>query len=142
MRADGQSADVLEYEVRRLQLDHEAHEVVNERVARVVERGFADHAEALARRTAEQHVYRAVADAGMVADVLAVDVGDAATDGRAFGEVKLMRSAVDGVVFDGCRHVESGLLEAETHPARSREQIDAYGSISVAAHQTKMLPNV
>src|ERR1035437_3120724 len=74
VRADGKAPDVLEYEVRRLQLDHEADEVVNERVSGVVERAFADHAEALARRTGEKNVTRTVADARMVADILAVDL--------------------------------------------------------------------
>ena len=109
VRADGKAPDVLEYEVRRLQLDHEADEVVNERVSGVVERAFADHAEALARRTAEKNVHRTVADARMVADILAVDLGDAAADGRAVGEIKLVRRAVDRVVFDGCRHVERSI---------------------------------
>src|ERR1035438_8832032 len=123
VRADGKAPDVLEYEVRRLQLDHEADEVVNERVSGVVERAFADHAEALARRTAEKNVHRTVADARMVADILAVDLGDAAADGRAVavdlgdaaadgravGEIKLVRRAVDRVVFDCRRHVERSI---------------------------------
>src|ERR1035441_684959 len=125
VRADREAPDVLEYEVRRLQFDHEADEVVNERVPGVVERAFADHAEALARRTAEKNVHRTIADARMVADELAVDLGYAAADGRAVREIKLVGRAVDRVVFDGCSHVESGLLEAETHPARPCEQIDA-----------------
>ncbi|HXM41072.1 MAG TPA: hypothetical protein VN924_07455, partial [Bryobacteraceae bacterium] len=133
---------VLEYEVRRLQLDHQANEVFNERVPGVVERAFADHAEALAWSSSEKNVHRMVADAGMVPDVFAIDLGYTAADGRAAREIKLMCRAVNRVVFDGCRHVESGLFEAEAHPARPREKIDAYGSFSVAAHQTKALPNV
>jgi len=41
------------------------------------------------------------------------------------GKLNSCVAPVDRVVFDGCRHVETGLLEAETHPSRSCEQIDA-----------------
>ena len=61
----------------------------------------------------------------MFAKVRAVDIGYASADGGAVGEVKLVRGAVDGVVFDGGGNIEPGLLEAETYPARSSEQIDA-----------------
>jgi hypothetical protein len=57
----------------------------------------------------------------MLADVLAVDIGDTAADRRTVGEVKFVRRTVNRVVFNGCCHVEPRLLEAQTHPARSRE---------------------
>lgn len=97
----------------------------NQRVPRIVEGAFADHAEALTGRATKKDVHWTVADAGVVADVLGVDLGDATADGRAIGEIKLVSRTMDRVVFDGCRHVETGLLEAETHPSRSCEQIDA-----------------
>jgi gamma-glutamyl-gamma-aminobutyrate hydrolase PuuD len=70
----------------------------------------------------------------MCANICTVDVRDAPADGGAVGEIKLVRGAVDGVVLDGGRDIEPGLLEAKTHPARSREQIDAEWSFSVAVH--------
>jgi hypothetical protein len=59
----------------------------------------------------------------MPADVLCVDVCDASTDRRTAGKVELVCGAVDRIVLDGGGYVESGLFEAEAHPARSREQI-------------------
>jgi hypothetical protein len=57
----------------------------------------------------------------MAADIFAVYVGDASTNSGAAGEVKFVGRTMDGVVFHGGSHVESGLLEAETHPASSGE---------------------
>jgi hypothetical protein len=37
-----------------------------------------------------------------------------------------MRSAVDGIYLDGSTHIESGLLEPQTHPANTREQVNRY----------------
>jgi hypothetical protein len=73
----------------------------------------------------------------MIADILAIDVGYATAYGCAAREVEFVRSTVDWIVFDSRRHVESSLLEAETHPTRSSEQIYAYRPSPVAAHQTK-----
>src|SRR5665213_163494 len=115
---------------------------MDERVAWIVQGALPDHAEALAWRATEKYLHGTVSDAGMRADILAVDVGDAAADGGAVGEVKLVRRAVNRVVFDGGGHVESGLLEAKTHPARAGEEIHTDWSFSVSAHQTKIVPNV
>jgi hypothetical protein len=54
-----------------------------------------------------------------------IDVGHASADRCAIREIEFMGSAADRVVFDGGGYVESRLLEAEAHPARSGEEIDA-----------------
>lgn len=110
--ADGEPSHVLEYEIRRLQLDYEAHEMMDQGISRIVQRPLADHAKALAGRAAENDIHGLIGYAGMVANVLAVNVGHAAADSRAFGKIKLVGRAMDGVVFDGGGNVESGLLEA------------------------------
>ena len=105
--------------------------MVHEGISRVVESPFAYHAEALTGRSAEYNVYGTIGDTGMGAYVLAIYVGDASTDSGTAGEVKFVGRTMDGVVFHGSGHVESGLLEAEAHPAGSGKQIDTYRPSSV-----------
>jgi hypothetical protein len=78
----------------------------------------------------------------MGAYVLAVYVGDASTNSGAVGEVKLVGRTMDGVVFHSGGHVESGLLEAETHSAGTGKQIDTYRPSSVCAHSRNFLANI
>src|ERR1700687_824069 len=132
--ADGKSSDILEHEIRRLQLDDETHEVMYQGISRIVQRPLANHAETLTGRATEDDIHGPVSYPGTVADVLTVYIGDAAANGGGGGEIKLVRGAVRGVGSDAGGNVESGLLEAETHAARSREQIDADRSFSVASH--------
>jgi hypothetical protein len=122
--ADGQSTDVFEHKVRRLEFDHKADEMVHERISWVVESAFADHAESLTGRAAEYNVHGTIADTGTVADILAVYVGYASADRGAAGKVKLVSRAMNGVVFDGGGHIETGLFETEAHPAGTGEEID------------------
>src|SRR5271157_2605820 len=103
----------------------------------MVQRPLADHAKALAGRAAKNDIHGPVSYAGMVANILAIYVGDASADRCAVGKIELVGGAMDRIIFDGSGNIESGLLEAEAHPARSREQIDADGSFSVASHRTK-----
>jgi hypothetical protein len=108
--------------------------VVHERISRVVEGAFADHTKALTGRTTEYNVHGTIADAGMGAYVLAVYVGDASTNRGAVGEVKFVGRTMDGVVFHSRGHIESGLLEAETHSTGTGKQIDTYRPSCVCAH--------
>src|SRR5690348_13073438 len=133
MFAYRQSPDILKNEIGSLKLDDEAHEVINEGVARIVEGTLADHAKALAGRTSKQNVHFLIADARIVAYELPIDIGDTATDGGAGGEVEFVSSAVDGVILNGGSNVEARLLEAKAQSSRTGEKIDAYGFLSVTA---------
>jgi hypothetical protein len=99
--------------------------MVDKVVSRVVQDTLADHAKALAWRPAEHHIDFSAANLGMLPDVATVDVGHAPTNRHAIGRVEFVNCAVDRVVLDRCHYVEAGLLEAEAHASRSREQIDA-----------------
>jgi hypothetical protein len=108
---------------------------MDEGVARVVQRALAYHAETLAWRAAEEDVDGPASYARVVANVFAVYVGDASADGRAIGKIKLVCGAVNGIVFHRRGDVESGLLEAQAQPSRSRKEIHAYWSFAVAYHR-------
>jgi hypothetical protein len=41
---------------------------------------------------------------------------------------------MDWIIFDGCGHVETRLLEAEAQSASAREKIHSYGFLSVFPH--------
>jgi hypothetical protein len=83
-----------------------------EGVAGVVQRTLADHAEALAWRTAENDVDVPIADAGILAYEGGANVGHAPADCGAVREIEFVGGAVDGIVFDGGGYVEPGLFEA------------------------------
>jgi hypothetical protein len=136
MASDGQAPDVLEDKIGCLQFNYDPNEMVDERIAGVVERPFTNHAEALARSTAKNRIHAPITDARMVPDIFPVDVGYAAAEGSAAREIELVRSAMDRIVFNRRGHVESSLLEAEAHPSRSRKQIDGDGAPAIALRQT------
>ena len=75
----------------------------------------------------------------MVANVLAAYVGNASTDNRAAGKIKLVRGAVNGIVFHRGGDVESGLLEAKTHTSRPCKKVHADEFIAVDAHLEKIM---
>ena len=119
-----------------------------QRIPRVVERPIANHAESLARSAPENYIHGLFADAGVLSDIAGVDFGHASANGSTRGKIELVGRTMDRVVFDSRRYVESSLLEAKAHPARSREQIDADGLFpdaldqKDAVHQPKMLSSV
>jgi hypothetical protein len=128
--ANRQAANVFEHEIVGVKVDHQAHEMIHQRIAGVVEGSLPNHAEPLARRTTKDHIYRGISDPGHATDVRSVDVRDAPTNGCAGGKIKLVNCPVDRVVLDGGGYIEARLLKSEAHPARAREQIHAKGSAS------------
>lgn len=126
--ADREPAYVFEDEIVGLEINHEADEVIDQRVARVVESSFADHAESLTGGAAKNYVDRGIADPGNAADVCGIYVGHTAADGRAGREIELVDGTVNGIVLDGGSDVEASLLKSETHAACAGEEVHAEGS--------------
>ncbi len=58
MLAYGKSANVLKYEHGRFEFDHQAEEMFDELISRVVESALADHGKALAGRAPHNYVDR------------------------------------------------------------------------------------
>jgi hypothetical protein len=96
-------------------------------ISGVIERSIPDEAEALTWRTSDYRSDLAPSDTRMCPDVLSIDLGDASTYRRTFGEVELVNRAMDGVVLDGGTNLESCLLEAKTQSASPGKQIDCDG---------------
>jgi len=86
---------------------------------------FADHAETLTGRSAEDHIDFGIADARVGAYVGAVDIRDTTADRSAFGKIEFVDRAVNRIVLHRGGHVEPGLLESKTHPAGAGKEVDA-----------------
>jgi hypothetical protein len=64
---------------------------MNEGVARIVQGALPDEAETLTWGAPENNVNSTILNAGVIAYVSPIDVGNAAADGRAAGKVELVR---------------------------------------------------
>ncbi len=142
MSSDGQPPDVFKNKKGSFKLNYKTHKMVDQRISRIVQSALTNHAEALTGRAAKYYVYGMIADTGVAAEVLPVNVSDTSANSRAAREIKLVGCAMDGVIFHGSGHIESGLFEAETHPASTGEQIDTYRPSSVCAHSKNFIANI
>ena len=122
MPADREALHVLEYEGAGVELCDDADEFPDQAVARVVERAVADQREALAGRAAEHAVDRAPVDPRQAFAMSSpVERLERMREGGRFREVEFVDGAMHRVDLDCRGHVEAGLLEAETQPARPGE---------------------
>ena len=127
MASGRHAGHVLKYENAGLQFLDEAKEMKDERVPWIVQDAMANERKPLARRSAEDHVDLATVDTSGATNSVTVQFGQVTADHRRVGEIEFMDSSVDRVVLDSRRNIESGLLDAERHAARTRKEIDGEG---------------
>jgi hypothetical protein len=118
---DGEALHIFENEEPRAQFADKPYELAREPVPRVIERPLANHAKSLARRPSNNNGDIRIAYWGMRTNVIAIYIRNATADDRTLRKVELVSCAVDWVVFNGGKHREPGLLEAEAQAACARE---------------------
>ncbi|MCY1246633.1 hypothetical protein D9M72_598850 [compost metagenome] len=85
----------------------------NKLITRVVQGALANHREALAWSTTEDHVDLSIAQARHATNIVTGDVGNARTYGSAARKIEFMGRAVDRIDFHGSCDVEPSLLETQ-----------------------------
>jgi hypothetical protein len=123
MLPDCDAFHVLKYEVIRIKLANQAHELLDERVSGVVKSTLADHGEPLAGCTAEHDIDLFFADARRVSNGCSGDVRDRPRDHSTVGKIECMYRGMDWINFDRRDNVKTGLFEPQRHAASARKQI-------------------
>ena len=127
MLAERKSLYVLEYEMVGVELVHNANEILDERVAWIVESALPNKGEALTRSASAHDIDLLAADARRFADLFSRHLRDGARDHRTIRKIEFMNRSMHRVDFDGCDDVETCLLEPKTESASAGEKIDCYG---------------
>jgi len=99
--------------------------MMNELVARIVERTLADERKTLARSASHYDIDVSLSDACQPTKLFAGRFHDARANGGAIGEVELMHRAMNRVDIDRGYDIEAGLFEAETQSSRAGEEVDS-----------------
>src|SRR5258706_8557899 len=111
MSSEGQSLDVLKYEVFCLELHDDSGEMSYQLVSRIVECSLADHREPLARCAAKHDVDLAVPQRGMLPNLVACKSDNAAAYRCTSWEIELMDCSVYWIELYCGGDFKSGLLE-------------------------------
>jgi len=133
MPADGKPLDVLEDKIARIEFAYQSKEFANQDISRIVESSVSDQRKALARGAANDDIDRSATDTRGISDIVSGDFGYIPANRCRNRKIKLVNACVDGIDFDGCGHVETGLLETEAHSARTCKQIDCDTTSHVGA---------
>jgi len=111
MPADGKPLDVLEDKIARIEFAYQSKEFANQDISRIVESSVSDQRKALARGAANDDIDRSATDTRGISDIVSGDFGYIPANRCRNRKIKLVNACVDGIDFDGCGHVETGLLE-------------------------------
>lgn len=112
MTSHRQPLDILEDEIIGVEFRHNANEILNQAVSRIVKRTFADHRKALAGSSSDNDMNFAF-DSGNFPDVVTRKVSDGMGNNGAAREIEMMDTGVDWIDLDGGCDIKPGLLEAE-----------------------------